>query len=95
MVDEDAEIFAPSPFEHDLSSYDFSEEEATVLAVHAILKRAALPLPTCILAALIIRKLPRRFYSQWCDIMYQNQTEYDERTRELVVVAALVSTSYT
>jgi len=60
------------------------------MAVHSLVKKAALPLGTFVLAALIIRRLKPSFYVKWSEQMLQNQIYYDERSREVVVVAATV-----
>jgi len=89
--------FTTSPDEPYLSNYNYTEEEGTILAVHAIAKRAALPVDTFILAALILRQLNSEFYDDWCELMadYQPVASYDdERTREVVIVAAVVQSLF-
>ena len=94
---DDGWCFTPSPDEQYLLNYDYTEEQGTVLAVHSLVKRAALPVDTFILAALILRHLKPSFYDEWCELMsaFQPVTSYDdERTREVVIVAAIVQTSF-
>jgi len=90
IVDEDEEIFTPSPDLPGLGSYDYTDEECTVLAVHSLLKKSTLPLATFVLAALIIRKLGPRFYLKWFDHMFEDERYYDERSREVIVISAIV-----
>lgn len=94
---DDGWCFTPSPDEQYLLNYDYTEEQGTVLAVHALVKRASLPVDTFILAALILRRLKPEFYDEWCELMsnFQPVTSYDdERTREVVILAAIVQTSF-
>jgi hypothetical protein len=68
-----------------------SEEELTILAMWCIIKRAALPVDTFILAALILEKLDKRFYDEWSlQMTVLCRGPYGDRTRELVIVAACV-----
>jgi hypothetical protein len=88
--------FTPSPDEGGLLNYDYTEEQATVIAVHSLVKRASLPVDTFILAALILRHLKPEFYDEWYELMsdFQCLTSYDEeRTREVVIVSAIVQIS--
>lgn len=94
---DDGWCFTPSPDEQYLLNYDYTEEQATVLAVHSLVKQASLPVDTFILAALILRHLKPEFYDEWCELMSQFQpvTSYDdERTREVVILSAIVQTSF-
>ena len=90
---DDGWCFTPSPDEQYLLNYDYTEEQGTVIALHSLVKRASLPVDTFILAALILRHLKPEFYDEWCELMsdFQPVTSYDdERTREVVIVAAIV-----
>jgi hypothetical protein len=75
---------------HDTYPYD-TEEEYTILAMWCIIKRAALPVDTFVLAALILEELPERFYHEWLTQMnVLNRGPHGARTREHVIVAACV-----
>jgi hypothetical protein len=90
---DDIPCFSPSPDEPALSNYDYTDEEATVLAVHSLVRRASLPVDTFILAALILRRLTPEFYDEWCETMspYNRFPTYNgEQTKEVVIVAAIV-----
>jgi hypothetical protein len=77
-----------------LLSYDFDEEQSTVLCILSLVKRASLPLETFLLAALIIQRLKPEFYDEWYHLLNAYQPMYEEeRTREIVVVAAIVCQS--
>jgi hypothetical protein len=83
--------FTPSPDEPDLLSYDFDEEQSTVLCILSLVKRASLPLETFLLAALIVQRLKPEFYDEWHHLLTAYQPMYEEeRTREIVVVAAII-----
>jgi hypothetical protein len=75
-----------------LDAYEYkSEEELTVLAMWCIIKRAALPVDTFVLASLILQELDESFYIEWSIQMnVLNRGPYGDRTRELVIVAACV-----
>jgi hypothetical protein len=66
-----------------------SEEEPTVLAMWCIIKRAALPVDTFVLAALILKRLDERFYHEW-SLQMNVLCRGPDRTRELVIVPACV-----
>lgn len=91
------EFFTPSPdIESDnLLSYDYSEQECTVIAVYQLLKRASLPIDTFILAALILRRLTPEFYDEWYHLLTDYQPLYHKRPRskEIIIMAAIVSIS--
>jgi hypothetical protein len=92
---DDGWFFTPSPDEPDLKSYDYDEDQCTTLALHSLVKRASLPIDTFILAALIIRRLKPGFYEEWYDLVSAYQPRYEEdRSREIVVVAAVVLLSF-
>jgi hypothetical protein len=88
--------FTPSPDEDGLLNYDYTEEQGTVIAVHSLVRHASLPVDTFILAALILRHLKPEFYDEWYELMSGFQClSYDkERTREVVIVAAIVQISF-
>jgi len=78
---------------------DNTDHECTVMAVHALLTRASLPADTFILAALILQHLEPAFYDEWCELMLDLISERqprlsgdDERTKEVVIIAAIVHT---
>ena len=87
--------FTPSPDEPYLASYDYSDDECTVLAVHSLVKRASLPVDTFILAALILQRLKPDFYQEWYEVLSDYQPMYDEeRSKEVVVIAAIVRSDF-
>jgi len=89
------EVFTPSPDVEweDLLSYDYSEQECTVIAVHQLLKRASLPIDTFILAVLMLRRLTPEFYDEWYHLLTDYQSLYynEPRSKEIVIVAAIVT----
>jgi len=91
--------FTRPPNEIYLLSDDYSEHECTVMAVHALLKHASLPIDTFMLAALILARLQSKFYDEWCELMLPHISnsqpllrQDDERTKEVVIIAAIVCT---
>jgi hypothetical protein len=85
--------FTPSPDEDYLLNYNYSDDECTVMAVHSLVKRAALPVETFVLAALILRCLRRQFYRDWRKVMARFQPKdpyFQERPKEIVIVSAIV-----
>ena len=78
------------------NAYEYrSEEEYTVLAMWCIIKRAALPVDTFVLASLILEELDESFYHEWSiqmNALYRSP--YVERTKELIIVAACVPYSF-
>src|SRR5579871_5602287 len=68
---DDGERFTPSPSpdEYYTCNHELIDEECTVLAVHWLVKKAALPVSTFILAALILRQLKSNFYDDWCETL--------------------------
>jgi hypothetical protein len=68
-----------------------SGEEVTVLAMWCVIKRAALPVDTFVLASLILEELGESFYHEWLLKMNViNRGPYGDRTREVVIVSACV-----
>jgi hypothetical protein len=68
-----------------------SEEELTVLVMWCIIKRAAMPVDTFVLAALILEKLDEDFYHEWSlQMNVLCRGPYGDRTKELIIVAACV-----
>ena len=54
--------------------------------------KASIPLDTFVLAALILQRLKPKFFDEWCDVMTKCQRSVyeEERTKEVIVVAAVV-----
>ena len=89
---EDYRYFDPSlanEYDEAISQYD-TEKDMTVFAVHALLKRAALPMETLLLAALILRRLKEDFYVQWSNLL----DPQEERTKEIVILSSIVPTPH-
>lgn len=81
--------FTPSPNKQYLLN---DEHDVTVMEVHALVKRASLPVDTFVLAALILRSLKPEFYDNWYETLeFLSPQFYDhEATKEVVIIAAIV-----
>ena len=103
---EDDIFSAPPPEEDAQFAYpekdeDMTEEEyhsrLTILGIHQLARRAALPLDTFILAALILKQLQtvsEEFYDDWLyELRKARVREYD-RCKEVVVLSAIVPYPY-
>jgi hypothetical protein len=99
----DDDIFSAPPPEEDAQftypekDEDMTEEEyhsrLTILGIHQLARRAALPLDTFILAALILKQLQtvsEEFYDDWLyELRKARVREYD-RCKEVVVLSAII-----
>jgi hypothetical protein len=68
--------------------------EATVIAVHQLLRKAILPAGTYILAIRILRSLGEEFYRSWSrmanDWEYYDEEDFPEISKEIVILTAIV-----
>jgi len=68
----------------------------TILGIHALARRASLPLDTFILAALILKQLhtvSEEFYDDWVYELRKARVREDDRCKEVVVLSAIVRLS--
>ena len=103
----DDDIFSLPPFEeyaqfpYPEKDEDTTDEEynsrLTILGIHALARRASLPLDTFILAALILKQLQvnsEDFYDDWLYELRRARVREDDRCKEVVVLAAIVLYHY-
>ena len=97
QVDISDNCFTPPPnFDYNCYDEDCTDETYNILEIHILIQKAALLIHTFIVAALLLQDLTPTFYDEWvelcltkyCSVIYEN-----ERTREVVIMAALVTFS--